>query len=224
MREAIDHNTIGYRISRARLNKGLTQKQLSEIVEVAQTYITAIERCKRNPSEELIKKIAKATGATAEWIMYGERTTPQPLSLPPENRECDIEYSIKRILSDSILHMPLEEALRKGYAYNSWEEFGQESFCIYSDERKAEFFFSFVGCKTMPEQPLIAALRDFVAGAAYSSRSTAYDSKHVFVVTSVDVLNRIYRPAPLLNANASILFVDIEKKKMTAERIISMYE
>ena len=120
--------------------------------------------------------------------------------------------------------MPLEEALRKGYAYNSWEEFGQESFCIYSDERKAEFFFSFVGCKTMSEQSLFAALRDFVAGAAYSSRSTAYDSKHVFVVTSVDVLNRIYRPAPLLNANASILFVDIEKKKMTAERIISMYE
>lgn len=38
MREAIDHNTVGYRISRARLNKGLTQKQLSEIVEVAQTY------------------------------------------------------------------------------------------------------------------------------------------------------------------------------------------
>lgn len=120
--------------------------------------------------------------------------------------------------------MPLEEALRKGFAYNSWEEYGQETFCIYSDERKAEFFFSFVGCKTTVEQPLIAALRDFVAGAAYSSRSTAYDSKHVFVVTSVDVLNRIYRPAPLLNANASILFVDIEKKKMAAERIISMYE
>lgn len=223
MREAIDHNTIGYRISRARLNKGLTQKQLSEIVEVAQTYITAIERCKRNPSEELIKKIAKATGTTAEWIINGEGATPQPMFWPPENREYDIE-SIKRILSDCILHMPLEEAIRKGYAYNSWEEYGQESFCIYSDERKAEFFFSFVGCKTMPEQPLIAALRDFVAGAAYSSRSTAYDSKHVFVVTSVDVLNRIYRPAPLLNANASILFVDIEKKKMAAERIISMYE
>ena len=223
MREAIDHNTIGYRISRARLNKGLTQKQLSEIVEVAQTYITAIERCKRNPSEELIKKIAKATGTTAEWIINGEGATPQPMFWPPENREYDIE-SIKRILSDSILHMPLEEALRKGFAYNSWEEYGQETFCIYSDERKAEFFFSFVGCKTMPEQPLVAALRDFVAGAAYSSRSTAYDSKHVFVVTSVDVLNRIYRPAPLLNANASILFVDIEKKKMAAERIISMYE
>lgn len=223
MREAIDHNTVGYRISRARLNKGLTQKQLSEIVEVAQTYITAIERCKRNPSEELIKKIAKATGTTAEWIINGEGATPQPMFWPPENREYDIE-SIKRILSDCILHMPLEEAIRKGYAYNSWEEYGQESFCIYSDERKAEFFFSFVGCKTMPEQPLIAALRDFVAGAAYSSRSTAYDSKHVFIVTSVDVLNRIYRPAPLLNANASILFVDIEKKKMAAERIISMYE
>jgi len=223
VREAIDHNTVGYRISRARLNKGLTQKQLSEIVEVAQTYITAIERCKRNPSEELIKKIAKATGTTAEWIINGEGATPQPMFWPPENREYDIE-SIKRILSDCILHMPLEEAIRKGYAYNSWEEYGQESFCIYSDERKAEFFFSFVGCKTMPEQPLIAALRDFVAGAAYSSRSTAYDSKHVFVVTSVDVLNRIYRPAPLLNANASILFVDIEKKKMAAERIISMYE
>lgn len=223
MREAIDHNTVGYRISLARLNKGLTQKQLSEIVEVAQTYITAIERCKRNPSEELIKKIAKATGTTAEWIINGEGATPQPMFWPPENREYDIE-SIKRILSDCILHMPLEEAIRKGYAYNSWEEYGQESFCIYSDERKAEFFFSFVGCKTMPEQPLIAALRDFVAGAAYSSRSTAYDSKHVFVVTSVDVLNRIYRPAPLLNANASILFVDIEKKKMAAERIISMYE
>ena len=223
MRGAIDHNTVGYRISRARLNKGLTQKQLSEIVEVAQTYITAIERCKRNPSEELIKKIAKATGTTAEWIINGEGATPQPMFWPPENREYDIE-SIKRILSDCILHMPLEEAIRKGYAYNSWEEFGQESFCIYSDERKAEFFFSFVGCKTTVEQPLIAALRDFVAGAAYSSRSTAYDSKHVFVVTSVDVLNRIYRPAPLLNANASILFVDIEKKKMAAERIISMYE
>lgn len=223
MREAIDHNTVGYRISRARLNKGLTQKQLSEIVEVAQTYITAIERCKRNPSEELIKKIAKATGTTAEWIINGEGATPQPMFWPPENREYDIE-SIKRILSDCILHMPLEEAIRKGYAYNSWEEYGQESFCIYSDERKAEFFFSFVGCKTTVEQPLIAALRDFVAGAAYSSRSTAYDSKHVFVVTSVDVLNRIYRPAPLLNANASILFVDIEKKKMAAERIISMYE
>ena len=223
MREAIDHNTVGYRISRARLNKGLTQKQLSEIVEVAQTYITAIERCKRNPSEELIKKIAKATGTTAEWIINGEGATPQPMFWPPENREYDIE-SIKRILSGCILHMPLEEAIRKGYAYNSWEEYGQESFCIYSDERKAEFFFSFVGCKTMPEQPLIAALRDFVAGAAYSSRSTAYDSKHVFVVTSVDVLNRIYRPAPLLNANASILFVDIEKKKMASERIISMYE
>ena len=49
---------IGERIALARLNAGLTQKQLAEKLGTSESYISQYERNKRNPKTDTIQRIA----------------------------------------------------------------------------------------------------------------------------------------------------------------------
>lgn len=52
--------TFGKRLAEIRKDKGITQEQLAELVDVHRTYIGFIEQGKRNPSIGNIHKIALA--------------------------------------------------------------------------------------------------------------------------------------------------------------------
>jgi len=62
--------TIGEKIKQLRLKKGLTQKQLGAICEMADSAIRRYENNRANPKVETIKKIAEALGVDY-WEIIG---------------------------------------------------------------------------------------------------------------------------------------------------------
>lgn len=53
-------NTIGQQIRKYRKEKGMTQKQLADLLDTTQQNLAQYENGKRNPKIETLKKIARA--------------------------------------------------------------------------------------------------------------------------------------------------------------------
>lgn len=51
---------FGKCLQNARVNRGLSQEQLAEIIDVDRTYISFLERGKRNPSLKLLHSLCMA--------------------------------------------------------------------------------------------------------------------------------------------------------------------
>lgn len=61
---------IGDKIREARKNAGLTQWQLANKIYVSESYIALIENNKRNPSMNVLTKIAEVLGITTDHIVF----------------------------------------------------------------------------------------------------------------------------------------------------------
>lgn len=121
----LDHSSIGYRIRTARLNSGLTQKQLAFQVHVTSPYLATVERGLKNASEALLKRIAAVTEAPLEWLIDGVGVPNMPMG----QYDADI---LSGILTRNVLGMSLNDAIAGGYAYMVQQSFNQEAFCILS--------------------------------------------------------------------------------------------
>ena len=64
--------TFGTHLKQARNNKGFSQGQLAEIVEMHSTHISRYERNLANPTIEVVKKIAEALDTSVDYLIYGE--------------------------------------------------------------------------------------------------------------------------------------------------------
>ena len=60
-------------LRRIRKAKGITMKQLGEMVSVSESMIGMVETGKRNPSFELLLKLGEALGCTVMDIIDGEK-------------------------------------------------------------------------------------------------------------------------------------------------------
>lgn len=67
----IDYVAVGKRIRIARKNSKLTQAKLAEKIEVANSYISEIERGKSICSLASIAKISKALNANLDNLIFG---------------------------------------------------------------------------------------------------------------------------------------------------------
>lgn len=65
----LDYSLIGKRVARRRRALGLTQAQLSEMIETSTPYISNIERAVSIPSTEVIMRLAKAMGTTPDEFL-----------------------------------------------------------------------------------------------------------------------------------------------------------
>ena len=65
-----DPDSLGGRLTRCRIEKGLTQQNLAAAVGTSQAVVQRIEtgKCKHPRN---IARIAKALGVTPAWLMYG---------------------------------------------------------------------------------------------------------------------------------------------------------
>ena len=72
MANQIDTKTVGGRIRMARKKCGLKIKELAESAGVSANHACLIESGRRNPSQELLGKIAEITNASYEWLKTGE--------------------------------------------------------------------------------------------------------------------------------------------------------
>lgn len=62
------HENLGSNIRRYRLKKGLTQEQLSQLSEVSEAYVSRLEAGKRNPTVNVLAKIAEILGVELEML------------------------------------------------------------------------------------------------------------------------------------------------------------
>ena len=74
-----DTETIGQRIKRERLSKGMTQRDLAAAVDVGVPHISKIEASRENPSDDLLTKLAEVFGADADELMLVAHRVPDDL-------------------------------------------------------------------------------------------------------------------------------------------------
>ena len=67
-------NSLGSRIRSLRMKSGLTQIQLADRIYISESYIALIEADKRNPSMEIVGKIADFFCVTSDYLIRGEKT------------------------------------------------------------------------------------------------------------------------------------------------------
>ncbi|WJY19252.1 helix-turn-helix transcriptional regulator [Alteriqipengyuania flavescens] len=61
---------VAANVKRLRIERGLTQEQLAHEAEIDLTYLGGIERGRRNPSVEVLGRIAAALGCHASSLLH----------------------------------------------------------------------------------------------------------------------------------------------------------
>ena len=155
MLKDIDHDSIGYRIRDARTSNEFTQKILAKKVGVGPSYLAAVERGTKTASEALLKRIALATDVTLNWLITGEGEKPE--ALPGAQLS---EKELREIVTERYLSMSVEEAIQRGKACCVEGDALQEKYCLLTQGRFTQMFFSFQGCGRMTVSELDAVFRD----------------------------------------------------------------
>ena len=70
----MDFKQIGDRIKNKRIEFGLTQEKLAEMVGVSDTYIGAIERATSKCSIETLVKISQTLDINMDYMLFGTTT------------------------------------------------------------------------------------------------------------------------------------------------------
>jgi transcriptional regulator with XRE-family HTH domain len=64
---------VGLNLQRLRRERGLSQEELADRANIHQTYLSGVERGKRNPTVTVLQRIAEALGADIEDLVSGRR-------------------------------------------------------------------------------------------------------------------------------------------------------
>ncbi len=64
---------VGLNLQRLRRQRGLSQEELADRAKVHQTYLSGVETGKRNPSIEVLQRIAVALKADIEDLVRKDR-------------------------------------------------------------------------------------------------------------------------------------------------------
>ena len=109
---AIDYTDIGQRIRNKRIQKGITQEKLSELVGIGPSHMSHLESGKTVPSMEVFVTLCNVLGCSADELLCREVITAKPLLdhwLTDLVSDCD-QTEIK-IITDTVTS--LKETLRK---------------------------------------------------------------------------------------------------------------
>jgi transcriptional regulator with XRE-family HTH domain len=60
---------VGLNLQRLRREKGLSQEELADLASIHQTYLSGVERGKRNPTITVLQRIAGALGADIQDLV-----------------------------------------------------------------------------------------------------------------------------------------------------------
>lgn len=93
--------TIGKRIAQLRKEKGLTQEELSNMMEVSAQAVSKWENDQTCPDIASLPKLAKILGVTVDELLSGkEENAPIAQVLAPEERK-DLKEMMLRLIVDS---------------------------------------------------------------------------------------------------------------------------
>ncbi len=74
MNKNIDITTVGGRIKKARLDKGITQQALADQLYIPMTTLSTYENNKAELKGQVVVEIASALGTTTDYILKGVET------------------------------------------------------------------------------------------------------------------------------------------------------
>ena len=101
---AIDYKDIGQRIKQNRVEQGLTQERLSELVGIGPSHMSHIESGSTVPSFEVFISILNALGYSADELLCRETTIAKPLlSSWLSDLIADCDQTETKILSDILI-------------------------------------------------------------------------------------------------------------------------
>lgn len=66
-------NKVGEKIRKLRQEKGLMQEEFADLAGIDYSYLNQLENGKRNPTVEMLEKIAKALDTTPEKLLVFEK-------------------------------------------------------------------------------------------------------------------------------------------------------
>lgn len=78
-RAVSDVETIGARVRRERLARGMTQRQLAEKVRVGVPHISKVEADRESPSDVLLKRLAEVFGIDPDELYLVARRLPEAM-------------------------------------------------------------------------------------------------------------------------------------------------
>lgn len=89
----LDRKRLGAQIKASRIENRMTQEQLAEIIEIAPSHVKQIEAGTRNPSIEVLYKLAITLNFSVDDIFF------------PEKKEgIELQHKIERSLRLCTLH------------------------------------------------------------------------------------------------------------------------
>ncbi|MBQ7132334.1 MAG: helix-turn-helix transcriptional regulator [Oscillospiraceae bacterium] len=77
----MEKNTLGSRVRQLRRSKGFTQIQLADNLYISESYIALIEADKRNPSIDIVSKLADFFCVTTDYLINGKKSDTERLLL-----------------------------------------------------------------------------------------------------------------------------------------------
>jgi transcriptional regulator with XRE-family HTH domain len=110
------HESIGERLKRLRIERGLSQRALSE-PGVSYAYISRIEQGARTPSVKALRKLAQRLDVTPEYLETGQQLLPlQLLELRLRDTEIALRLSEDTVTIEDDLRELIEDARGVGAA------------------------------------------------------------------------------------------------------------
>jgi transcriptional regulator with XRE-family HTH domain len=77
----VELNSVGRRVAFLRFLGGITASGLSKLAGLSHATIAKIESNDSDPQSSVIGKIAKVTGASADWLISGTGDLPEEASV-----------------------------------------------------------------------------------------------------------------------------------------------
>ena len=112
---AVDYKDIGQRIKAKRIEKGFTQEQLSELVDIGPSHMSHIESGSTVPSFEVFISILNALNCSADELLCRETAAAKPLlNSWLSDLVADCDNTETKILTDIII--AAKQTLRKNKA------------------------------------------------------------------------------------------------------------
>lgn len=90
---AMDRKALGAAIKAARVENKITQEQLAEMIGIAPSHVKQIEAGNRNPSVEVLFKLAQTLNFSVDEIFF-----------PGGKNEPELLYKIERSLKQCSVH------------------------------------------------------------------------------------------------------------------------
>lgn len=184
----MEKRTMGSFIAALRKTKGLTQKELAELLSVSDKSVSRWERDECYPDLTLIPVIAEIFEITSDELLRGERINNTNTTMPRENKKT--EKQIKNILNTKLTNFKIHSIISFGTAI-----FGLIAAMIFNAFNFAYLGF-FIACLfylTSVIYEVIVVLRVFSsANSDEFDKAIFFDYKKTILKWMLNVLGAIF--------------------------------